>query len=348
MMARNQTVFSELCIARNLTHDKSLESVHGVQHQDKLQFYTEEQKRLATASGRSSVGVLEETSKAIHTFLSTQGLLNQSVHWLGKHTTEAGMTVAKDIQVADWRISVKENAHVFINGSTLTVFEDIPMGGLGRKRHGSDWFSTVAAEAYQDYFYACQRYTQGFSSHASVQDFYARTSKQERKAFSVAVAELHKKPSHDISELSSLYLTFCHQVSQQSAQYFNHRLAYASTGHPQEKLMSVLYHYFFKLNGSKYILAGSDHKKPFAVLVPSSSEWQTNYMLHDVKAIPKYSGQPEVILRFFLQDLVTQELFELDLKVEVRWSHGKFCGNPEAKVYKQWLYSDLPWVTSLL
>lgn len=33
---------------------------------------------------------------------------------------------------------------------------------------------------------------------------------------------------------------------------------------------------------------------------------------------------------------------KLKYHVEIRWSHGKFCGNPEAKLYKHFLWKDAP------
>jgi hypothetical protein len=54
-------------------------------------------------------------------------------------------------------------------------------------------------------------------------------------------------------------------------------------------------------------------------------------------------------LSFDFLDKKNQKKFSRKIRSEVRWSHGKFCGNPEGKLYKHdsWSYSDLPWAMSV-
>ena len=54
-----------------------------------------------------------------------------------------------------------------------------------------------------------------------------------------------------------------------------------------------------------------------------------------------------VLLECLFYDKKTKLEFMVELRIEIRWSHGKFCGNPEAKIYKQWSYNSLPWAVNL-
>jgi hypothetical protein len=49
--------------------------------------------------------------------------------------------------------------------------------------------------------------------------------------------------------------------------------------------------------------------------------------------MPDAAGQPVVLWRVEVEDRATSAHFVTEGHVEVRWSHGRFSGAPEAKVY---------------
>ena len=55
-------------------------------------------------------------------------------------------------------------------------------------------------------------------------------------------------------------------------------------------------------------------------------------------------GQPIVFIDITLRDTETSVLHTFSFRLEICWSHGKFWGAPEGKLYKDFLYVDLPWV----
>ncbi len=71
-------------------------------------------------------------------------------------------------------------------------------------------------------------------------------------------------------------------------------------------------------------MIGSEKNKSFAVELPSSSEWVKKYEFTSIEAIPKKSGQPEVVLNFSFKNKETNAVNIIPLKIEIRWSHGKY------------------------
>ena len=143
------------------------------------------------------------------------------------------------------------------------------------------------------------------------------------------------------------YQELCDKVSIKSAEIFNLNFQSFENERSNKNYLNPIFHYFFRINGVAYYLLGSEKNKPFAVELPSSSKWIKKYEFLNIEAIPKKAGQPEVVLNFSFRDKETNLISKIPLKIEIRWSHGKFCGNPEAKVHKQWSYTGLPWVKVL-
>ena len=58
--------------------------------------------------------------------------------------------------------------------------------------------------------------------------------------------------------------------------------------------------------------------------------------------------QPVVKLLLTLENKTSRKQEKIPFHVEIRWSHGGFGGNPEAKLYKEFAWLDLPFVTKIL
>jgi len=205
-------------------------------------------------------------------------------------------------------------------------------------------FLCIAPNEFNDYFLACNGFEiTGFNS---VEEFYKNTKRKERDFFSDYVASIHKKKDEKVLKT---YHIFCKEISTKSAQIFNENLKkYLQKSRNKSNALQPIFHYFFRVNGVRYILAGTDKNKPFAVYMKPTEEWEKSYEFIGIEAIPLEKGQPEVLLIFSFKNKQTDCYFTLDLKVEIRWSHGKFCGNPEGKIYKKWIYSTLPWSENIL
>lgn len=339
-MSKAQTIFAELCVATAIADTARVEDIENVDSVAAAIY----QKELLAREGKGSISALTMSGRAIRSYLLNNGITPNKVVWTGQQSIGAMVAVAKDIEVANHRISVKENANVFINGSPITVFEDMPSGLFGIKRKGDDWFLKVAKDELEEYFLQCKSCIKGFEEFEGVEEFYKKTGKTQRKAFGVQVALLHKQKNEKVL---SAYAALCKKVSTVSADIFNKKLTSFRKANTSTTALQPIFHYFFRINGVKYILAGTENNKPFAVVLESSSDWTKRYQFLGITATPKVAGQPEVLLSFRFKTVATKKEFGVDLKIEIRWSHGKFCGNPEAKVYKIWSYGALPWAENI-
>jgi hypothetical protein len=343
-VARAQTIFSELCVAVAIADTVEVRDIENVDTNSASIYENELIARKDSKQKAASINALSLSGKAVRKYLLDNGITPRRVIWTGSQSIGAMVAVAKDIEVANYRISVKENANVFINGSPITVFEDMPSGIFGQKRKGRDWFAQSAHNEFQNYYSVCRQYSSISNQHERVEDFYKNSKKEQKKLFGADVAKLHNSENEAVLRA---YSEFCNKVSVASAQIFNENLAAFRSIHSSHNALQPIFHYFFRINGIKYILAGTENNKPFAVILHASSEWTREYQFLGITASPKFAGQPEVLLSFRFKKISTKEEFIFDLKVEIRWSHGKFCGNPEAKVYKTWSYTELPWSENL-
>ncbi len=339
-MARDQTIFSELAVALALS-EGSLEDIINVTPSAKEQYLKEYEKRSLTKAGQTQIANLEYVGKSIRKHLLCDGVHALRIEWTGNEKTSAMSAVAKDIYIQNLnlRLSIKESADVFINASPDKIFEHMPFGEFAHSSRGVDWFLSVASKEFNDYFLACGGLEHTGFSH--VEDFYHQTKRKERDVFSDHVTLLHKKKEKPVL---NAYKHLCQKVSAESSRIFNENLThYLQKNKNKSNALQPIFHYFFRINGVRYILAGTDKKKPFALYMNPTDVWNKSYEFMGIHAMPLDKGQPEVLLLFSFKNKHTLETFTLDLKVEIRWSHGKFCGNPEGKIYKKWQYATLPW-----
>lgn len=338
-MPRDQTIFSELAVAIAI-NGGSFDGLKNIDKESKIGYRRELNRRSKSVMGKSRTQSLISAGKLIKDHLEKKGVAKPIVEWTGTEKLAPGSSVAKDILIsnANLRISVKENADVYINGSPERIFQMIPSGFFGQNARGEDWFFTTAELELDSYFLACGGNRIKGCKNAG--DFYSLIERKQRKVFGGKVKELHDSNNTNVIKA---YASLCEKVSNESSKIFNANLANSLLA--KKRILPEIFKFFFKLNSVEYILAGVEKNKPFAVSLMPVDQWIKKYEFMDVIAIPLQKGQPEVLLRFSFKDKKSKTHYCFDARVEIRWSHGKFCGNPEAKVYKTWNYADLPWVS---
>jgi len=94
---------------------------------------------------------------------------------------------------------------------------------------------------------------------------------------------------------------------------------------------------------------GVDRGKDIALSFPDANTWNQNWEFVSIEAMPDLSAGQSVV-KFFLKikNKKNKEMYSFNFHAEIRWSHGKFCGNPEGKLYKDFAWGDLPFVKDLL
>ena len=71
-------------------------------------------------------------------------------------------------------------------------------------------------------------------------------------------------------------------------------------------------------------------------------DWQQQFELRSFAAFPQAGGQPRVGWRATVRDRLSAVERVVEGHVEIRWSHGRFCGPPEAKVYLDTAHREVP------
>ena len=323
--------------------------IKNVDQESKSLYQEELHRRLD--SDKRSVEELQRTGSKLKKWLSARNTpSNFVVTWTGKEKLKDYGAVGHDliIDALDLRISVKENAQLFQNPSPFKVFEKWPKGVFEQSRD-SDWFIHTALEELNNYYLKCSGVK--FSGFKDITSYYQNVGgKGERKKFSTYVAQLHSSSN---AAVLSAYDQLCRKVSDRSAEIFNSNITASLTGGNKQlsknKTLAKLFAFYFRLDSNRYTLCGTENSTSFAVEVSDLKNWEENFEIVGVKAQGLTRGQPEVLLNFEFLDKKSQNKFSRKIRSEVRWSHGKFCGNPEAKLYKHdsWSYSELPWAMSV-
>jgi hypothetical protein len=71
-------------------------------------------------------------------------------------------------------------------------------------------------------------------------------------------------------------------------------------------------------------------------------DWSYRYRLEHFSVVAKPAGQPTVAWSSVVRDREAGQMVEVNGHVEIRWSHGRFGGAPEAKVYLDTAAVEVP------
>jgi len=88
-----------------------------------------------------------------------------------------------------------------------------------------------------------------------------------------------------------------------------------------------------RIGDAPYFVLGTDGQTHLRLRVASTWDWYQAFELRSFVVTPREAGQPEVEWRAIARDRVSGADIEVRGHVEIRWSHGRFQGSPEAKIY---------------
>jgi hypothetical protein len=272
------------------------------------------------------------------------------VLWTGIQQQAATVMASKDLLIpsANTPISVKNDSHVVANPSPHNLFISVPSGGAVASQ-AEDWFiekNQVGLQALYSIareLYNSQTLIQANPEEqlpGTVIEFYQQVNRDGRKKLQAFLK--NGMNEEQVRQFNRLYVSMCTEVSSASANEFNHQL-----NSLRPNLRAAVYEgiirQFFRINAVDYILCGLDNGHPFAVHIPELTSWKHDWVVQSIIAsgVPE-RGQSVVNIVVDIQNKHTKIRYSLAFHVEVRWSHGKLCGNPEAKLYKEFDWTDVP------
>jgi hypothetical protein len=88
-----------------------------------------------------------------------------------------------------------------------------------------------------------------------------------------------------------------------------------------------------RMGSAPYFVLGSSASRSLRLRIATPWDWREHFVLGSVDVTTQQGGQPRVGWRAVVRDRSTSEVVELEGHIEVRWSHGRFGGPPEAKGY---------------
>jgi len=267
----------------------------------------------------------------------------ERLQWQGPFRQGRSVSAAKDLCVNGGTfVSIKTNSKIVFNLSPYNLFCAIPRGESLAARE-VNWFLHSAPEEYEALYGFVRRCAPCGGLPARAEEFERSAGRGVRDAVQEGLKAL---PREQAGEFDRLYRALCHRVSAHSARLFNENLASVRRTQRRAVEEHILRH-FLRLDSIPYYLAGIDGGKVFIVRVPDITEWLRCRSLSEVQARPDATrGQSIVHFSLAVAERAGGGSLTYPFHAEVRWSHGKFCGSPEGKLYKSFPWADVASFTS--
>jgi len=252
------------------------------------------------------------------------------IEWKGSHRAPGDEVAPIDLRIDHvYLVSCKYMSRILFNPSPSKLFERLLQGG--REKRDLDWYERVAPVEYQALYSTVRDRLEIESLPPSVRDL----DRAQRDELSAALKSGWPPASEDDRA------DFAEAVSQQTARIWRESCS-------SENAKEALLWRMLRIGTAPYFLLGSSRSgdskgsKPVRLRVATPWDWRLTFRLRELSLDPQPAKQPTVGWRGIVENHHSRELSEVVGHVEVRWSHGKFCGNPEAKVYLDTPHEQVP------
>lgn len=238
------------------------------------------------------------------------------VEWKGSHRDPADDAVPADLRIDHvYLISCKYLSKVLHNASPWALFDRCLQGAQGVRGRG-DWYREVAPAEHQALYQAVRRLVEGGER---LPEKVADLTKDQQRLLAY---------SGDLSspEATSAYAALIERVSTVSAARWSDGLS------SERERCSMLWR-LLRLSATPYFVLGTGRSESLRLRVATPWDWRQQFALRSFTVFPEAGGQPRVGWRAEVADRRSGTDREVRGHVEVRWSHGRLGGQPEAKVY---------------
>jgi hypothetical protein len=248
----------------------------------------------------------------------------QLVEWKGAQKSAGDEVLPIDLRIDHvFLISCKYLSKILHNASPARVFDH----ALRNTRFdGSvDWFDFVAREQHTAFYRACVTEI-GLTGLAQNP---CNLTTEERKLFKEA------SPKTWGPDVELAYKELCVGVANASARRLQEVLKLKSE---QEAILRRL----LRFGQAPYFVLGNTSKEALRVRVATPWDWQQQFELRKFEIEPRNGGQPMVTWRALVRGRHSGAEQTVEGHIEIRWSHGRFGGKPEAKVYLGTPHAEVP------
>ncbi|MFQ5556351.1 MAG: hypothetical protein ACE5GB_02410 [Acidimicrobiales bacterium] len=237
------------------------------------------------------------------------------VEWKGPHRPPAYEQIPADLRVDHvYLISCKYGSNILMNASPWHLFE---RSLTERRTERADWYVEVAPEAHQELYRAAR-------DELDLTELPERATDLGGEQRALLKSALGRRWP---ATAARVYSEFAHAVAHASAERW--RAQMVTPARREEMLWRLL-----RLQAAPYfVLGASPSSEPITIRVGTPWDFRERFGLRAFDAWGDPVGQPLVRWRADVEDRVDGCRRIIEGHVEVRWSHGKFAGAPEAKVY---------------
>ncbi len=241
------------------------------------------------------------------------------VEWKGPQRPPGADPIPADLRVDHvFLVSCKYNSRIQLNASPWSIFDAAP-AGVGTSDARGDWYGEVAGDEQQG-LYEIVRFETGLVG--ALPDRAQAMSPTQRRELAAALG----RGPWTSSAAAEAYTALSAAVAVGSARRWRERLR-------SERLREATLWRFLRVAAATYFVLGSDGERMVRLRVGSPWDWRQSFRLRRFEVEPVESRQPIVGWAATVDDRAAGSQHAVEGHIEVRWSHGRFGGLPEAKVY---------------
>ena len=254
------------------------------------------------------------------------------IEWTGGRRPPGDQVIPADLRIDRvYLVSCKYSSKVLHNAAPARVFDHLLLATDGHDR--ADWFSVVAPDEHRDLARVAAAavgcpFPDGDPAHAAVAD---------RRRLRDALREVGRSWPAGVDES---YGALCRSVSETSAARW--RRAAASKAAQETLLWRLL-----RLASAPYFIVGTHRDDTMRLRIDTPWDWRQAFELRSFDIEAAAAGQPQVRWAAEVHDRARGEDRLVEGHVEIRWSHGRFAGPPEAKVYLDTPHAAVPGYVAL-
>jgi hypothetical protein len=252
-----------------------------------------------------------------HFYRSDLGLRYRApltVEWRGPHKAPEDDPLPADLRIDGvFAVSCKNLSKVLSNPSPAALFHSaLRQPELG----GRDWYDEIAPVELGNLYRAAVE-------HLDLTGFPPLPSGLTRGQRAVLKAQLARTWPPALEAEVAEWVT---AVSTRSAALLDQTLA---TKRDRERF----YWRLLRIHSAPYFILGRQPSGPTRLGVLTPWDLRRRFSFEGLEIAPAEAGQPQIQWTASFKDLATGGSRQTAGHVEIRWSHGRFCGAPESKIY---------------
>ena len=246
------------------------------------------------------------------------------VEWKGPHRSVGDEAIPADLRVDHvYFVSCKYFSRIVVNASPEHLFDRVLTGGHGQ-RSTVNWFQEIAPHEHG-------------ALYAVVRDSVATALPAEVTALN---AGQRRELAHSFDrgrgwpgDGEALYAALVARVATESARRWR-----AAIDSKSEAMLWRL----LRIGSAPYFVLGASPKGFTRFRIATPWDWRQRFELRKFEVDARAGGQPMVAWDAIVRRRADDTEVPVCGHVEIRWSHGRFCGPPEAKVYLDTPHNDVP------